>query len=263
MKLTIYCIALWAWILFAMTFGYYDAMPGIVASTPDAQSYITYAPFRLPVYGWIANFFGPQILVFLQGIAFALSAMFVTAATRRYYAGLLFIANVGLMAIAFHALTESFAVLAVSIGIWAYDRKKWAVLVTAAVAFMVLRPIIPMPTEAFRQMSVINHDRFMAHVTPYVGSMGQAVAMWWVWINDVKDLFSQSNFVPPKLLAYTLSYTLGLWTLFVANIPRADKWPVLFVAGMVAIGGLTYFQGDRILLPVVPVMIYVICGRKR
>ena len=48
LQVTITAIAVWVsyYFLFADT--------SLIYSTPDAQSYINYASYRLPVYGWLA-----------------------------------------------------------------------------------------------------------------------------------------------------------------------------------------------------------------
>jgi hypothetical protein len=254
----IFILALFAWAVFGDRAGYFAAMPGLTISTPDAQSYLQFAPYRLPVYGWLANAVGLNALVWLQGAAFALSAALVAAATRRWWAAVLMVANVGLAAITFHALTESFAVLAISAAVWLYDRKKWSWMAAALIVFLAMRPILPMPTEAFRQMAAINKERFMAHVVAFEPYMSRLNAAWWVYLNDVRGLFVGSNFIALPLKSWSLAYTMAIWTLFIMAVPRADKLPVLFVAGMIVLGGLTYFQGDRILMPCVPVVIYTI-----
>ncbi len=205
-EVRIFVLAMSVWALQGWLCGYLEQMPGIVASTPDARDYLAGASYRLPLYGWIANI-GPWPLVILQALAFAASCALLTASTGTLWAGLLWAANMSAVALTFHALTESFAVLAVCVGLYAVSRRQWLALTAAGISLMALRPIVPLPMEAFRKMATINEARFAAQA--------EQLGAVWAWFNNIlSNCVAWSNFTPRALRLPMLTYNSALWLLF-------------------------------------------------
>ena len=78
---------------------------------------------------------------------------------------------------------------------------------------MALRPIVPLPLEAFRQMAEINRERFAVQAAQ-IGTV-------WAWCNNIlSNCAGWSNFTPRALRLPMLAYNAGLWLSFSCCIWR-------------------------------------------
>lgn len=241
---------------------YFDKMPGIVFSTPDAVSYLYGANFRLPLYCWIVQHVSMKDLVFLQGLAFAGCCVLLYKSAGKW-AALAWMANLSAAAISFHALTESFSVLAVCSGLYFLTRKQWIGLAASIWLLMALRPIVPLPFENFKEMAAINAERFWAQVATCENYFGNIGATVWVWrTNVLNNLFSISNFALHGWRIAAMIYNSVIWILFIAVIHRIDLRLVLIISYLILISGMTNGQGDRIMMIALPVAIFGIAQGK-
>lgn len=239
----------------AAALGLLTALPDSLWSTPDAASYYTHAPYRTALYPAIIDLTDGDMGLWVWQLAAWVCAVLLTAeAARSGWAAVLLAGNLGLVALTGHALTEVWAVLIVAAGLWAYDRRCWYGVATALILLTWLKPVVPVMNEQYSRFAEINADRFHAHaklaggpVLSYLHNMGNAIV-------------ARSNFVPRSWHLFTLMYTSLVWLL--AVLRGRDKWPWIFVGFHVAAAGVTFGQGDRILMPMMPVLVYLITRRR-
>lgn len=250
-------VALGIWLTVSLAAGYIAAQPEIFSSTADAKDYIAGASYRLPTYTWIVSAFGRTGTVALQVAVYVMAVVGMYAASGRAWVALVLAANVTLVSLTHHGLTEVLAVGAMVAAVYGASRRQWWLVSVAVAIVIMLRPIVPLPLDSYAQMAEINRQRFMAQVASCQHVFGPVGAYVYVArTNLVNGMLAVSNFGPAWARVVMLVYNCALWVAAVACWRRANPWALGLVAILVAQSAITSAQGDRVLLLAVPLVLW-------
>jgi hypothetical protein len=258
-KLLLFLI-LW-YLLISVIFGFFPDVSSRLDSSFDAKTYIAHAPHRTPCYPFIIDTLGLGVWLWLfQALLWLASAYLISVISGNRLAGVLFSANLGLIALTYHALTETIIIFIVVLGLYACKKGFWPGVVLALLGITMIKPVIPIPLDSY----MASVDNALGRFCWQSKQLGNSFAAW--GNNVLSNIFAFSNFLPRWMRIPTCIYTSVVWLVagsfwFSSKNRRLDLLAG-FALFYIFASGFSYAQGDRLLLPVFPILVYFITGKE-
>lgn len=254
-----FVLILAAWyVLASLALGIFGKWYITLGSSWDSVTYYLQFKHRTAFYPAIIKLTGGGLWLWItQAIVWLATILITVKAARSRVAGIILALNLGMLALTYHALTETFAIFFVACGLWAYDRRKWPLVFLALCLLTYLKPVIPLPIEAWRGNAEMALERFK----------GQAAAMGgyiFAYLSNVcSNIFAWSNFTPKWMRIPTFGFTSAVWIVATISWIERKDWKLFaFIAFYVCASGISFNQGDRLLIPLMPVLAYIISNYK-